>query len=34
MFSIVFSVAASCVAALPPVLRASKIDPAIVLREE
>ncbi|WP_019261944.1 ABC transporter permease [Gardnerella vaginalis] len=33
-FSIVFSVAASCVAALPPVLRASKIDPAIVLREE
>ncbi len=34
VFSIVFSVAASCVAALPPVLRASKIDPAIVLREE
>ncbi|EPI43327.1 efflux ABC transporter, permease protein [Gardnerella vaginalis JCP8522] len=33
-FSIAFSVAASCVAALPPVLRASKIDPAIVLREE
>ena len=33
-FSIVFSVAASCVAALPPVLRASRIDPAIVLREE
>lgn len=33
-FSTVFSVAASCVAALPPVLRASKIDPAIVLREE
>ena len=33
-FSIVFSVAAPCVAALPPVLRASKIDPAIVLREE
>lgn len=33
-FSIVFSVAASCVAAFPPVLRASKIDPAIVLREE
>ena len=33
-FSIVFSVAASCVAALPPVLRASKIDPAVVLREE
>lgn len=33
-FSIVFSVAASCIAALPPVLRASKIDPAIVLREE
>lgn len=33
-FSIVFSVAASCAAALPPVLRASKIDPAIVLREE
>ncbi|MES5088719.1 ABC transporter permease [Gardnerella vaginalis] len=33
-FSIVFSVAVSCVAALPPVLRASKIDPAIVLREE
>ena len=33
-FSIVFSVAASCVAALLPVLRASKIDPAIVLREE
>ena len=33
-FSIVFSVAASCVAALPAVLRASKIDPAIVLREE
>ena len=33
-FSIVFSVAASCVAALPPVLRASKIDPAIVLRGE
>lgn len=31
VFSIVFSVAASCVAALPPVLRASKIDPAIVL---
>lgn len=34
VFPIVFSVAASCVAALPPVLRASKIDPAIVLREE
>ena len=34
VFSIVFSVAASCVAALPPVLRASKIAPAIVLREE
>ena len=34
VFSIVFSVAASCVAALPPVLRASRIDPAIVLREE
>ncbi|WP_421793045.1 FtsX-like permease family protein [Gardnerella sp. KA00127] len=34
VFSIVFSVAASCVAALPPVLRASKINPAIVLREE
>lgn len=33
-FSIVFSVTASCVAALPPVLRASRIDPAIVLREE
>ena len=33
-FSIAFSVVASCVAALPPVLRASKIDPAIVLREE
>ncbi|EPI46815.1 efflux ABC transporter, permease protein [Gardnerella vaginalis JCP8151A] len=33
-FSIVFSVAVSCVAALPPVLRASRIDPAIVLREE
>ena len=33
-FSIAFSVAASCFAALPPVLRASKIDPAIVLREE
>ena len=33
-FSIAFSLIASCVAALPPVLRASKIDPAIVLREE
>ena len=34
MFSVTFSVIASCVAALPPVLKASKIDPAIVLREE
>ena len=34
MFSVAFSVIASCVAALPPVLKASKIDPAIVLREE
>lgn len=33
-FSVAFSIIASCVAALPPVLRASKIDPAIVLREE
>ena len=33
-FSVAFSLIASCVAALPPVLRASKIDPAIVLREE
>ena len=33
-FSVAFSLVASCVAALPPVLRASKIDPAIVLREE
>ncbi|WP_421787896.1 ABC transporter permease [Gardnerella sp. DNF01141] len=33
-FSVAFSLIAACVAALPPVLRASKIDPAIVLREE
>ena len=33
-FSVAFSLIASCVAAMPPVLRASKIDPAIVLREE
>ncbi len=33
-FSILFSVIASCIASLPPVLRASKIDPAVVLREE
>ena len=33
-FSVAFSLIASCVAALPPVLRASKIDPAIVLRGE
>lgn len=33
-FSVAFSLIASCIAALPPVLRASKIDPAIVLREE
>lgn len=32
--SIVVSIVAACVASLPPVLRASRIDPAVVLREE